>query len=472
MNSTGNHIEREKSFRDSDLNLPAGCRIHFIGVGGSSMSGLAEIVLERGYQVSGSDRVESINIQKLRKKGADIYIGHDAHNLHSDTHLVVYTLAIANDNPEYLKALELGIPVMERGHFLGLMTREHEYSICVAGTHGKTTTTSMIAHVFLHANLDPSIHIGGNLPVLGSNVRSSNSPYFVTEACEYHENFLNLSPYAGVVLNIEAEHLDYFKDIDDVILAFKKFIKLIPKEGFAVVCAESKPALIAAESADCNVYTYGFSDGCDFQAKDMQYRENETFFNVYMNGEFLTDIVLKVPGRHNVLNALATCAVCIKMGCSSESVKDGLRDFVSPDRRFQKRGYLNGAPIIDDYAHHPTEIKATLDSAKQVTKGKVFCVFQPHTYSRAKAFGDDFATALKDADDLVVTDIYAAREKNPGDISSQMLNDKFLAKGINTKYISDFKDIAEYLKKEVKEDDTVLLLGAGNVNDIITYLND
>lgn len=472
MNLTGNHIERENPSRESDLNLPAGCRIHFIGIGGSSMSGLAEIVLERGFRVSGSDRVESCNTQKLRQKGAKLYIGHDALNVPDDTYLVVYTLAISKDNPEYLKAIEKGIPVMERGHFLGLLTREHDYSICIAGTHGKTTTTSMLAHVMLHANLDPSVHIGGNLPVLGGNVRSSKSPYFVTEACEYHENFLNLSPYAGVILNIEAEHLDYFKDIDDIMYAFKKFIKLIPKEGFAVVCAESKPALFAAEAADCKVYTYGFSDDCDFIAKDIQYKENETRFKVYNNDGILTDLVLKVPGKHNVLNALATCAVCINLGCEKEAVKEGLLNFVSPDRRFQNRGFINGAPIIDDYAHHPTEIKATLDSAKQITKGRVLCVFQPHTYSRAKAFGDDFAEALLDADNLVVTDIYAAREKNPGDINSQMLAEKFLSKGINTKYISDFKEIAEYLKKEVRENDTILLLGAGNVNDIVSFLNE
>lgn len=471
MNLTGNHIEREKSSKGSDLNLLAGCRIHFIGIGGSSMSGLAEIVLERGCQVSGSDRVESCNTKKLRQKGAKIYIGHDALNVSDDTHLIVYTLAISNDNPEYLKAIEKGIPVMERGHFLGLLTREHEYSICVAGTHGKTTTTSMLAHVMLYANLDPSIHIGGNLPALGGNVRSSNSPYFVTEACEYHENFLNLSPYAGVILNIEAEHLDYFKDIDDVISAFKKFVKLIPKEGFAVVCAESKSALAAVENADCRVYTYGFSDDCNFTAKDIQYNENETRFKVYHNGVYLTDLALKVPGRHNVLNALATCAVCVNLGCDKEAVKDGLFTFVSPDRRFQKRGFLNGATIIDDYAHHPTEIRATLDSARQVTKGRVICVFQPHTYSRAKAFGNDFAEALLNVDDLVVTDIYAAREKNPGDINSQMLTEKFLSRGINVKYIRDFKDIADYLKKEAKENDTILLLGAGNVNDIVNFLS-
>lgn len=415
-------------------------------------------------------RTSSVNTERLKRLGADIYIGHNSLNVPDDCYLVVYTLAISSDNPEYLKALSKNIPVIERGHFLGILTREHKYSIAVSGTHGKTTTTSMIASVMLAADLDPSIHIGGNLSIIGGNVRSSKSPYFVTEACEYHENFLNLSPYVGVILNIEAEHLDYFKNIDAICDAFKKFINLIPEEGYAVICAESEYALKATEDAKCSIYTYGFSDNCNFQAKNILLERNHTSFTLYINNERIIDITLNIPGKHNILNALAAIAVCYNLGCKVDSIHKGLCTFSSPDRRFQTRGFCNGAPVIDDYAHHPTEIKVTIASAKQITEGHIFCVFQPHTYSRVKAFSDDFAEALIDCDTLIVTDIYAAREKNPGDISANTLIEKFLSKGINAMYIPDFNDIANILKEKVKKNDTVLLLGAGNINSVASLL--
>ncbi len=472
MNLTSNYIERVNYTENSKLDLPFGCHIHFIGIGGSSMSGLAEIVMMRGYKVSGSDRSQSVNTERLRNLGATVYIGHDALNIEDDCYLVVYTLAISSDNPEYLKAISKGIPVIERGHFLGILTREHKYSIAVSGTHGKTTTTSMIASVMLSADLDPSIHIGGNLPQIGGNVRASQSMYFVTEACEYHENFLNLSPFAGVILNIEAEHLDYFKDISDICRAFKKFVDLIPKKGFVVACAENENVINVVKDASCKVITYGFDKNFNYSADDIKLNIDSTEFSVYADGEFYTKMKLMIPGKHNILNSLATIAVCRELGCSKDAIKDALYNFRSPERRFQIRGKCNGALVVDDYAHHPTEIKATLMSARQVTSGKVFCVFQPHTYSRAKAFGEDFANSLIGCNTLLVADIYAAREKNPGDISSEVLTDLFIKKGINAFYIPDFNDIAAYLKKEITENDTVVFLGAGNINDIVKLIVD
>ncbi len=461
----------------SQLNLVPGCRVHFIGIGGSSMSGIAEIVLARGYQVSGSDRAESPNLAKLRSLGAQIYVGHDERNLAEDTGLVVYTLAIAQDNPEYQKALRRKIPTIERGKFLGVLTREHAYSIAVAGTHGKTTTTSMVASILLAGQKDPSVHLGGIFPLIGGNVRASSSPYFVTEACEYHENFLNLSPFAGILLNIEEEHLDYYHSLKEIQTAFQKFVRLIPRQGFLVVCAENPNALEAAGAACCPIHTYGFQrknpllGGNHYRIADTQHSVSAgSLFTIYKNGTFFCQVELKVPGIHNILNATAAAAAGDALDCSPEEIVHGLGAFTGAARRFEIKGTFCGATVVDDYAHHPTEIAATLRAAKQFSGGRIWSIFQPHTYSRAKIFQNEFAEALADSHQIIVTDIYAAREKDPGDIHAAKLTAIMREKGLSALYLPDFDEILSYLRQRVQPGDIILTLGAGTITQLAEKL--
>lgn len=463
-------IKKEDLTGDSFF-LSPGAHIHFIGIGGSSMSGLAQITAARGYRVTGSDRTDSDKLNKLRGLGIEICIGHDEKNLSPACSLVVYTLAIAKDNPEYCKARKLGIPTIERGVYLGILTKEHPYSIAVSGTHGKTTTTSMIASILISDHKEPSVHLGGVFPRIGGNILASPGPYFVTEACEYHENFLNLFPYAGVILNIEAEHLDYYRDISQIKQAFMKFARLLPADGFLVVCGQNQVALEAASAAVCPVTTYGCAASAEespyeYTAIDLQANERGTRFQIWKEGRFFTEIFLSIPGRHNVLNALAAAAVCDRLHCTADSISDGLSQFCGTERRFEQIGVCNGAAIIDDYAHHPTEIRATLEAAAAYASGKIWCVFQPHTYSRAKAFLHDFPAALSGGDEIIVADIYSAREKNTGDISSQMLTDTLQKAGLRAVYMPDFQEITTYLRSHIKPNDLVITLGAGDINQV------
>lgn len=454
--------------------LIPGCNVHFIGIGGSSMSGLAEIMLMKGYKISGSDEHESPGTNKLMNLGATIYIGHNEQQIPEECKLVVYTLAISDDNCELLKAQQMNITILERGKFLGFLTKEYPTSIAVSGTHGKTTTASMVACVLLECSLDPSVHLGGILPRIGGNVRASNSPYFVTEACEYHENFLNLSPFGSVILNIEEEHMDYFRDLQHIKDAFTKFIKLLPIDGFLVACADNENILDIIVQAECIAVTYAIENtNADFIAKDISYNDMGCgIFSVYKNGEFYAKVCLNVPGKHNILNALAAFAVGYMLNCENSDIVRGLESFTGAKRRFELKGRCNGAPVIDDYAHHPTEIEATLFGAKNSTKGKMFCIFQPHTYSRAKNFIKDFARSFNLAFQVIVTDIYASREINPGDINSQMLTDSFIKDGVNAIYMPDFDEVVSYIKAHITADDLVITLGAGDVNKIAVSLCD
>lgn len=485
-------LDNKYDIKSTELVLKPGSHIHFIGIGGSSMSGIAEIAIHRGYKVSGSDRSSSKSTERLISLGAEIFTGeHDEKNLSEDCQLVVYTLAISDDNPEFLKALKNNIAVIERGAFLGALSREYSCSIAVSGTHGKTTTTSMLASVMVAGEMDPNIHVGGIVHTLGSNVRTGKGDIFVTEACEYHANFLNLSPKICLILNIEAEHLDFYKDLDDIKNTFRALAKKVPSDGWLILCTDDENTADIAESAHCNIATYGIkplsrvlsnelgqSSAFHYSVSDIKattHHEDCVIddgyeFSVCKNGDVLAHSKLHVPGQHNMLNALAAAAVADIAGCPADGISKGLELFRGAGRRYELVGKVNGAFIIDDYAHHPTEIRATIEAARTTTSGKIWCVFQPHTYSRALAFQNEFCEVFKLGDCVITTDIYAAREPFTDEISAAMLTEKFTAGGIDAVYISKFEDIAKFLKTKVKHDDTVLLLGAGTVNQIAKLL--
>lgn len=448
--------------------------IHFVGIGGSSMSGLAELALKQGYVVSGSDRTISEKSESLRQKGAIIYEGHSSKNITDDISLVVYTLAVPQNNPELIEAANKNIPIVERGKYLGEICSHYKYSVAVAGTHGKTSTTSMLSSILLSAKKDPSIHIGGFFPLINSNVLASDSDYFITEACEYHENFLNIHPFGEIILNIEAEHLDYYRDLNHILDSFSEFISYCDNNGFIVVCLDDENAMSIVSKATSTVITYSTKNKeADVYAKNIKSSPCGSDYTLCYKGKDLCTIHMNIPGLHNISNSLAAAAAALFFGCSTDDIKDGLNSFTGTGRRFEKKGTYNGAPLIDDYAHHPTEIKATISAAKSIISegGKIYSILQPHTYSRALAFQKEFATALKKADIIIVTDIFAAREKDPGTISGSSMAEYFKSQDLNATHISSFYDIAKYIKDNVNENDIVITLGAGDVNEIIKLIS-
>lgn len=435
--------------------------VHFIGIGGISMSGIAKILLNNGIKVSGSDMTESDSVLELRSLGADVKIGHNKENI-TNQDLVVYTSAVHDDNPEIIAAKEKGIDLIDRATMLGLIMKDYKNAISVAGTHGKTTATSMFAYILLKAQTDPTIMVGGKLDGIDGNLRIGNSDYFITETCEYMRNFLKFFPKVAVILNVEEDHLDYYKDIDDIIDAFTSFCNLVPDDGIIVVNKENDNSVISAKSAGAKVYTFGF-EGADFSAKNITYSQyGYPSFDIYEGEEIVLHLDLSVVGIHNVLNATACALAALKMGIDKTAVKEGLEAFTGTKRRFEKKGFVNGALVIDDYAHHPTEISATIKALKNVNHKKEWCIFQPHTYTRTISLLDDFAKALSEIDNVIITDIFAAREKDTGIVHAKDLADKIEG----SVYIKDFEDIAKYIKENAKDGDIVLTMGAGNVYEI------
>lgn len=436
--------------------------IHFIGIGGISMSGLAEILLYHNFTVSGSDMNSSPITEKLKEKGAKIYIGHNAENI-NEADLIVYTAAIPSDNPELIKAKENNITLIDRADFLGSLMKGHKYNIAISGTHGKTTTTSMVSHIALKANIDPTILVGGNLDIINGNVRVGKSDFFITEACEYKSSFLKFFPYIGVILNIDADHLDYYKDLEDIKNAFSKFIKLIPGDGYIIAYGEDKNIKDVLKNANCNVITYGINEG-NIQAHNIQYDEKAcASFDVMKDCEKLFSVKLNVPGEHNVLNSLASIAIGLVSNINNVDIVEGIQSYFGTHRRFELKGRKNNVTVVDDYAHHPTEISATLNAAKKYPHKKMFCAFQPHTYSRTLTLFEDFTKCFDDADEIILADIYAAREKDTGIINSDMLGDKLRERGLKCINLHNFEDITNYLKENAKEGDLILTVGAGDI---------
>lgn len=438
-------------------------KIHFIGIGGISMSGLAAVLLNKGFKVSGSDFKDSAMVEKLRKEGAEVYIGHKKENI-KDVDLIVYTAAIPKDNPELIAAEEQNIPTMNRAEFLGQIMKGHKYNVAVSGTHGKTTCTSMLSLVSLDAELDPTILVGGEVDAIGGNFRIGNSDYFITEACEYQRSFLSFFPYVGVILNIDADHLDCYKDIDDIADTFLKFSKIIPKDGYLVGFNEDKRVKDILNQAECNTLSYGFDDSADITAKNVTFNKlGCASFDAYKGDKKLYSVSLNVPGKHNVLNALATICVSEIFNIPGEKVTDGLKKCRGAHKRFEYKGEKDGVTVIDDYAHHPTEIKATLATAKKIDHNKVYCVFQPHTYTRTKSLFDEFTTCFADCDELILMDIYAAREKDTGLVSSDELGDAIRKTGLKCTNVHSHDEACEYVKSVVKDGDLLLTVGAGDV---------
>ncbi len=442
--------------------------IYFIGIGGVSMSGIAHTLKHFGFNVSGSDATDSNTIQSLISSGISVYIGHNPENV-KNSDLVVYTAAISKEDPELVMAHNLNIPTMERAVFLGLLTKCFEDTITISGTHGKTTTTSMVSLCFLKADLNPSIQVGAYLKNISGNYAVGNSDYFILEACEYVESFLHFFPKSAIVLNIDNDHLDYFKNIDNIQNAFSKYVKLLPSNGLLVLNCDDNRCLSLKNSTKAEVITYGINNtNADFIAKNIVFDDNGfPEFDVYNKREFYCHIKLSVTGEHNVLNALACISMCSYYGIDSKIIQSALLEFTGANRRMEFKGkFNNNVSVFDDYAHHPTEINATALALKNKKFNKSWAVFQPHTYSRTKNLLEDFAKVLLNFDNVIITDIYAAREKNIYDISSKDLADKISSLGGNVKYISDFKDIASYLKENVKDNDVVLTIGAGTVTEI------
>ena len=441
--------------------------IHLIGIGGVSMSGIAEILHSCGFIVTGSDTSQSEITDKLIKNHIPVKIGHDIDNLEK-SNLVVFSAAVKKDDPELVRARELNIPIVERGTFLGILTKAFKDTICISGTHGKTTTTSMISLCFLEANLDPSIQVGAYLKQINGNYRVGNSDYFIIEACEYVESYLKLYPKVEVILNIDNDHLDYFGTLENIIKSFGNYIKLIPEDGLLVINWDDPNCRTLTKNTNAKVVTYGIkNENANFVARNIVFNNNGfPTFDVYHNNNFYKTISLSIPGAHNVMNALACIAVCNEYGIEKEDIKNALFKYTGAHRRFEFKGSFNNVSVYDDYGHHPTEITATANALKQKKYNKSWVIFQPHTYSRTKTLLNDFANALLNFDNIIVTDIYAARENNTYDISSKDLVDKIKQLGHDAIYISDFNEIVKYIKEHAKPSDIVLTLGAGTVTNI------
>lgn len=439
--------------------------IHFVGIGGISMSGLAEILNFEGFKVSGSDIKDSKITDSLKKQGITVTIGQKADNITDDTDIVVYTAAVKADNPEILAAHEKNIPIIERATLLGAIMDRYKKSIAVSGTHGKTTTTSMISEIIMAAKLDPTITVGGILKSIGGNIRVGSSDYFVAEACEYFDSFLHFRPYVGVVLTIDADHLDYFKNLENIRKSFHKFAENIAEGGSLVINTAIENYREITAGLKPNIISYGSADEkADVYAKSITISNMGTYsFDVYYKGSFECRIDLKVPGRHNVDNALAAFAAAKVFEIDNKFIKEGLENYGGTDRRFQYKGNFNGITVIDDYAHHPTEVKATLSAAKNIEKNKLWCIFQPHTYSRTYNLLDEFSEAFDDADKIVVADIYAAREKDTGLINSSVLVERIKQRGGDAVYVGGFDEIKKYIRQNCSEGDLLITMGAGDV---------
>ncbi len=440
--------------------------VHFMGIGGISMSGLAEILLNEGFTVSGSDRAKSALTENLEAQGVRVYYKQIASNITDDIDLVVYTAAISKDNPELLAVNEKKIPTLTRAELLGQIMKNYDTPIAISGTHGKTTTTSMVSEMLMQAETDPTLSIGGMLPSIGGNIRIGNSEYFVTEACEYTNSFLSFFPKISLILNVEEDHLDFFKDIHDIRASFNRFAKLLPDDGTLIVGGDIEGFDVITKDVACKIITFGEKASDTYSYTDLTFdaAAHASFTLHSPSGD--TRITLSVPGKHNVLNAMAAIALSDKLGLPRESSLKAVSSFKGTERRFEHKGEIGGITIIDDYAHHPTEIRATLEAALKTEHKTLWCVFQPHTYTRTKAFLDDFAKALSLADHIVLADIYAAREKNTIGISSKDLAEKITALGKPCSYFPSFDEIENFLLENCSAGDLLITMGAGDIYKI------
>ena len=453
-----------------DFNTPA--NLHVTGIGGISMSALAEIMISRGFTVTGSDSHESKITDHLESLGAKIFYNQVAGNISSNIDVLIYTAAIKQDNPELVKAKELGIPLLTRAEFLGQIMLNYPMAIGVSGTHGKTTTTSMLSQIMLEGNTDPTILVGGIMPAIHGNTRVGHSDKLITEACEYTNSFLSFKPNMAIILNVAADHLDFFKDLDDIRHSFRKFAELVPDDGFLVINSDIDNLEYFTDGLKCKVITVGSDPAkSDYSAANIEFDQfAKGSYDLVVNGEKSFHVALNVTGEHNIYNSLAAIAAAHAMGISDENIKAGLTQYGGTDRRFQYKGKVGDVTIIDDYAHHPDEITATIKTAKHYPHKKMWVVFQPHTYSRTKSLLPEFGKALKEADAVVLADIYAAREKDTLGVSSLDVKKEIEKYGTEVHYYPSFSEIENFLLESCSPGDLLITMGAGDVVKIGEHL--
>ncbi|HWT27545.1 MAG TPA: UDP-N-acetylmuramate--L-alanine ligase [Mobilitalea sp.] len=448
------------------------CRIHFIGIGGISMSGFAEYLHSNGFKVSGSDSHESKITNHLEDLGIEVHYGQRPANITPDMDVVVYTAAIREDNEEFQEVKRLRIPMLNRAELIGQLMLNFDNAIAISGTHGKTTTTSMLSLIFMEGDLDPTISVGGILDAIGGNIRMGKSEHFITEACEYTNTFLEFYPKRSIILNIDADHLDFFKDLDDIRNSFHKFAKRLPVDGQLFINGEIDRYEEITKDIGCEIFTYGIKDP-EYRKTDLNYdiaADHIEFddkcngsYDLYVKGQYIDRIQLNVNGLHNVSNSLPAIGVALQTGIPIEKIKKALLSFQNSKRRFEIKGSIGGVTIIDDYAHHPTEVSATLTAALKYPHKTIWCVFQPHTYSRTKQHLTEFAQSLALSDKVVLADIYASREKDPGDISSKDLANEIEKLGKEVHYFSSFDEIEKFLLENCMNGDLLITMGAGDI---------
>lgn len=441
-------------------------KVHFVGIGGVGVSAIAEILHNRGFQVSGSDAKSSHITENLEQKGMTISYEH-SEDLVEGAHFVVYTTAVNFNHPELARAEVLGIPCISRPDMLGMLMDEYPASIAVSGAHGKTTTSSMISMALERTQMDPTILIGGEVKDLGSNARVGNSKILVAEACEYKESFLSFHPHIAVLLNIDADHLDYYRDLDHIVEAFERYVAGLPENGFLIYNGDDPLCVQVSKKATCkNLLTFGLSESHDYHP--IALGKNKLGYPAFtlVSPEGQVQINLSVPGNHNIYNVMAAYAATTLAGASPEGAAEHLSLFAGAARRFDEQGLYNGARIIDDYAHHPSEVKATLKAASELPHERIICVFQPHTYTRTLELMEEFSTAFSNCDELIVTDIYASREKDLGLVHAKDLVTRIEATGQKVTYIGPFDEIVAHLKGLITEGDLVFTMGAGNVCEL------
>lgn len=444
-----------KEVRTEDKLLEGIKRIHMIGIGGSGMCPLAEILNAKGYILSGSDNNESDPLKRVRALGATVFMGHDAKNVEG-AQLLVYSAAIAQDNPELIEARRRGIPTMERSHLLGALTRKYNNVIGVCGTHGKTTVTSMITHILILNKREPNAVIGGRLPLVNSNGVVGSSETLVCEACEFVDTFLQMSPDTSVLLNVDNDHLDYFKTMDNLVNSFSKFVAMSKK---AFVNGDDSLALKAATNTSAEIVTFGFDSKNNYYPQNITKGKFGFCFDVFKNGEYAGHLDMHIPGKHNILNGLAAFSVCDDMGVEAKGIKEAVETFTGAGRRFEFLGKMNGFTLADDYAHHPTEIKATLSAAKELDYNNVIAVFQPFTFSRTALLKDEFIEALSLADKVILTPIMGSREVNTYGIYSEDIASKLK----DAVVVDGFENIADKVIEIAKEGDLVITMGGGDI---------
>ncbi|MDY3118482.1 MAG: UDP-N-acetylmuramate--L-alanine ligase [Peptoniphilus sp.] len=438
--------------------------IHFIGIGGISMSGLAALMLSKGYTISGSDRKASAITDHLKELGITVYYGHDPAQI-TDADLVVYTDAIQMDNPEYRAAVAKKIDVVDRATFLGAIMQNFDVSIAVSGTHGKTTTTSMIATAIKDAPFSPTIMVGGNLGEISGNVRIGEGDFLLTEACEYRANVLKYFPSTAIILNIDEDHLDFFDNIDHILETFRAYAGNLSEDDLLVLNKDDDYAYSMKEATNSRVLTFSYKGDADYEARNLAIDEHTglAHYDLYIRGEKIAPVQLKVMGLHNVSNSLAAICACVENGVSVTDAVKGVENYHGVGRRLEFKGEVNGVRVIDDYAHHPTEIASTLHALKPTVKNRLICVFQPHTYTRTKLLLDSFSHSFSESDITIIADIYAAREKDYGDIHSKTLVEAVKANHDQAIYIGEQDDILDYVRKKSRPGDVLLTMGAGDI---------